>query len=121
MTMSEGPKTFLAGAAIAAHARVKPTAATATDPMEVEEAGLGATDPTIGVALYAAAAGEAVAVELWTSGATKECIAAEAFARGDAVYGAADGKVADTVSGSIIGYAAEAAAADGDIVEVVPV
>jgi len=45
--------------------------------------------------------------------------AAGAFAVGAALYGAAAGKVDDVIAGSIIGYAVEAATADGDIVKII--
>jgi hypothetical protein len=50
------------------------------------------------------------------------CVAAEAFAIYSTLYTAANGKVADTAASTSIPYgiALQAAAADGDIVEVLP-
>jgi len=120
MTTVASPKTFIAGEAIADKLRVTPTAATTSDPIEVSVAGDGATDPTIGVVLYDADAGDEVAVQLWGQGGTIEAVAAGAIGRGAAVYGAAAGKVSTTISGDVLGYAGEAAAADGDIIEIIP-
>lgn len=120
MTTVASPKTFIAGEAIADKLRVTPAAATTSDPIEVSIAGVGATDPTIGVALYDVAIGEPVAVQLWGQGGTTEAVADGAIGRGVAVYGAAAGKVSTTVSGDILGYAGEAATADGDIIEIIP-
>lgn len=54
-------------------------------------------------------------------GSTRKMVAAGAFAKGANIYGAANGKVDDTVNARLIGIAMEAAGADGDIVEIMPV
>lgn len=46
--------------------------------------------------------------------------AAGAFSAGAYLYGAADGKIDDAVSGEVQGIALEAASADGDIIEMLP-
>lgn len=80
----------------------------------------GINDPAIGIAEYAAAAGESVAVRLYGAG-TMQMIAAKVLTTGELVYGAADGKISDVAVGStIVGRALEAAAADGDIIHVAP-
>lgn len=109
---TEGVVTFIAGAALGARLRVKVKAATATDPVEVELAGAG--EQHIGVTEAPAASGQPVAVRMRHHNGTLECVAAGAFARGAAIYGAAAGKVDDAVSGNQLGIALSAAGADGD-------
>jgi len=59
-----------------------------------------------------------VPVILRNAEGTVPMVASAAIAAGVAVYGAASGKIATTVSGAAIGVSCEAAAADGDIIEV---
>ncbi len=54
-------------------------------------------------------------------GTARKYVAAGAFAKGANIYGAANGKVDDAVNARLIGIALEAATADGDIVEIMPV
>lgn len=108
-------RTFTAGAALEARRCVKIKSGTTTTPPEVEYAGAG--EAHIGITEYAAASGALVAVRLNGAG-THEATAAEAFAAGASLYGAANGKVADTASGTALAVALEAATADGDIVEI---
>lgn len=80
------------------------------------------TDLEIGVAqLYSGkssyAAGEAVPVRLFFPSVT--CVASGAFAVGAKVQRTAAGKVDDTGAGAVFGIAAEAAAADGDFVQII--
>lgn len=83
-----------------------------------------ATDNPVGIALYAAAAAETVAVALLNESGSREMIAAGAISAGAKVYAAADGKVQalPVASGTyrLIGIALEAATADGDLIEVLP-
>lgn len=116
MSWNQGPLTFTANGAIPAKRRVKITAGSSTTPPQVELAGLGAADPFIGVTEYAVATGELVAVKGRHLDGFQEVTAAKAIAVGAAIYGAASGKVSDAVSGGVIGYAGEAATADGDII-----
>lgn len=44
-------------------------------------------------------------------------VAAGAISAGGSVYGAIDGKISATVSGSIIGKALEASTGDGEVIE----
>lgn len=71
----------------------------------------------IGVSQAYAASGAAVQLRTHCAGGTFKVTAAGPFSAGATLYGAADGKVDDTVVGSPIYYAMEAATADGDIVE----
>lgn len=84
-----------------------------------------ATTNVVGFNELAAGAADDVAVELVNTSGTVELTAAGAFAVGDKVYAAASGKVqAVPVAGGTyrqIGVALEAATADGDIVEIMPV
>ena len=61
--------------------------------------------------------GELISVKDKKDPGTHICTASEAIAAGAALYGAASGKVSDTVSGPQIGLALEAALADGDQIE----
>lgn len=114
-------QTFYAGEALAAKRRVKintSSPATTTDPPEVVYSDAG--EDYIGVTEYAAASGELVAVKLVNAPGSFEicCDIGSAIGRGTTLYGAADGKVSDTSSGSAQGVSKVAAASDGDIIEV---
>lgn len=105
---NEGPKTFLAGEALAAKRRVKIESGTVTDPPEVVYADAG--DDFIGVTEYAVADGEYVAVKLQNQPGIFEieCLVDSAIARGTVLYGANDGRVSDASSGTAQGIAIEA-------------
>jgi hypothetical protein len=84
-------------------------------------AGVGASDETLEVGTMdvpAFASGDKVAVVLRNCEGTCFMVASAAISAGVAVYGAASGKIATTVSGTAIGISMEAAAADGDLIEV---
>lgn len=115
MSWNEGPMTFTANGAIGAKIRVKLTAGSTTTPPQVEIAGAG--EQHIGVTEYAVATGGLVAVKGRVPGQIVEMMASEAIEVGDPIYGAAAGKVKDTSDGSAIGYAIEAATANGDIIQ----
>jgi predicted RecA/RadA family phage recombinase len=107
-------KSFPASAAIAQFARVK-----------LESGGTvvtaGLAEKEIGTATRAAfAAGDIVPVKLSSAAGTHKMIAIEALAVGARVYTEASGKVQDTAASTSfqVGIAMTAAAADGDIVEV---
>lgn len=117
MSYNEGKRSFTASGAITAHGRVKITSGSTTTPIEVELAGAG--EQHIGVALVAIADGEVGTIQLRGKGGSVEMEAAGAITKGAAIYGAASGTVDDTVSGSAIGYALDAATASGDIIECV--
>lgn len=115
MAFNEGVRTYYAGAAVLANRRVKFTAATTTTPPEVEHAGDG--EEYIGVSEYGVDANDPVSVKLKNHSGTVAVTAGVAFAVGEALYGAADGKVSNVVSGTQQATAHEAATADGDVVE----
>jgi hypothetical protein len=107
-------KTFVADEAIAVHLRVK-----LDSDGRVTVAGL--TDKDIGTAVTPAfAAGEPISVRLRTAAGTHKMVAIEALTVGSRLYTEANGKVQDTAASTSfqIGTALEAAAADGDIIEV---
>lgn len=116
---NERSRAFIAGADLAAKRRVKLKAATTTTPPEVEYAGAG--EAHIGVTEHWADSGDGVSVLLANASGSMEMTASGPVALGASIYGAASGKVDDTVSGSAIGTALEAATADGDVVEILPV
>lgn len=113
---SEGStRTFVAGGAIGDHLRVILTGG------KLAVAGDGATDANneIGqVERQTFADGDEVAVRLRNAPGTRKCVAASAITVGTAVYGAANGRVDDVVSGAIWGIALTAAGAAGDVFEV---
>ena len=114
--INQGPVvTFKAGADLEAKRRIKIKSGTLTDPCEVEYAGAG--EDFIGVTEYAVKSGELVGVRLKYYGGTLEieCTVATAIARGDAIYGAANGMVSDTVSGSTLVTALEAGVSNAHI------
>lgn len=79
-----------------------------------------ATDQSDGITDRAAlTSGDYVAVRLKSAPGTRKMTAAGAITAGDLVYGAADGKV-DTDGFVPEGKAIDAATADGDIIEVMP-
>ena len=120
MSENSGLRTYTASEAIGANIRVKLVAGSVTVPVEVEIAGLG--DQHIGITECAVASGDPVAVRLRTYPGTQEIVAADSFAVGAVLYGAAAGKVTDNSAGAgnAIGQAMEAAGALNDIVEMVP-
>lgn len=104
-----GIKTFVAGEDLEAFRRVKLSSG------EVVYADAG--EEFIGVTISKVSDGGYVGVAMRSAARTYKMVAAGAFALGAVLYGAADGKVDDAVSGTAQGVALEAATADGDIVE----
>lgn len=84
-----------------------------------------ATDIPAGVTQFAAASGDNVTIKHPHDGGTLEVTAGGAISAGADVYAAANGKVTavPTAGGTYlrVGVALEAAAADGDIIEILPV
>jgi len=118
MPWNEGVKTLTAGEDLEAKRRVKIEAGTIQTPPEVIHAGVG--EAFIGVTEYAVKDGQPVAVRLKSASGTFEieCVIDTAIAPGTALYGAADGKVSDAVSGSVQGIALQVASADNEHIEV---
>lgn len=111
-----GFKTFTAGEALAAFRRVYISAA---DTVSYADA----THNGIGVVQEAAASGDQVTVKLeQNSPGTMKMVAAGAVTALATVYGTADGKIDDGAGqGPAVGIALEAATADADIIEVLPI
>ena len=118
MSWSKFP-TFTAGEELLPKRRVKIKAGTTTIPPEVVYADAG--EQAIGITGNGTIA-ITLGVSLQPSNATGtyEGTASEAFAINATLYGANDGKISDTSSGSAIGLAVEAATADSDVVEWMP-
>ena len=108
-------KTFPADAAIGQYLRVHLSSGQVTLS--------GATDQDIGTTRNATfAAAEPVAVCLVSGQGTEKMVAAAAISENAKVYGAASGKISSTqATGAFLrGIALEAASADGDVIEVLP-
>ena len=107
-----GSKAFIAGENLEAFRRVKLSAGSGT---QVEYADAG--EAFIGVSAAKGLIGEMISIDLKHTGRTFKMEANGAIAVGGSFYGALDGKISATVSGSIQGRNLEATAADGEIVE----
>ncbi|MFA5143970.1 MAG: hypothetical protein WC522_07405 [Candidatus Omnitrophota bacterium] len=107
-----GSKAFTAGVVLEPYRRVKLSTGSGS---QVEYAGAG--EDFIGFTAAKADQGASVSVDLRTSGRTFKMTAAGIIAAGGVFYGAADGKISATVSGSIQGKVLEGSGADGEIVE----
>jgi len=118
MSEIKSPITLLTGAAVSAKRLVKLSDGTALHNTATE------TDDPIGVADYAAASGERLAVRLLSEPGTLEITAAGVIPSNADVFAGADGKVSALPAGAgnykKIGIAMEAATADGDIIEILP-
>jgi len=112
-TYNIGARAFTAGEDLLANRRVKIETGTTTSPPEVVYADAG--EAYIGLTASNVSDGDVVTVQVRTFLA----VAAGTFAINATLYGAADGKVSDTSSGTAQFLAMEAATAAGDIVEVV--
>lgn len=106
----------IANAALSKCIRVKLSGSTVV--RNVAAAGVGATDATYGITLDNAASGDPIPVLLLAGAGSVRMTASGAITLNAAVYGAASGKISATVSGNPIGWATEAATADGDIIGV---
>ena len=115
-TWTDGPKTYLAGEDLEAYRRVKIETGTTTTPPEVVYADAG--EDCIGLTLYPVKDGDEVAVQGLAKDGTFLAEAADSFAVGADLYGAADGKVSDTSNGTAYFKALQAAGAAGDVVEI---
>ena len=111
-----GFKAFIANEAITRHTTVKLTGSTG-DHVSVcgsNEANLGFADDTV-------ASGEYLTVKLKNTGGTLKAMAGAAVTVGAALYNQASGKVTSEAGGTQRYVALEAADADGDVIEVLPV
>jgi len=108
-----GSKAFVVNeAVIEPYRRVKLTTGSGT---LVEYADAG--DAFIGVSEARGLLGEMVSIDLKNTGRTFKMEANGAIPVGSSFYGALDGKISATVSGTAQGRNLEATAADGEIVE----
>jgi hypothetical protein len=81
----------------------------------------GIAERGIGEACVDAAVGDVAAVALHSKQGTKKVVAAAAIAKDAIVYTAASGKVSVSASTAFpLGIALEAATADGDVIEIMP-
>src|SRR6056297_1437911 len=114
---TSGPVTFQAGEDLAQYRRVKLKSGSTTTPLEVEYADAG--EDFIGITMDNADDSDLIAVAPLCREGTFLVAAADTFASMADIYGADDGKVSDTASGTAYFKALEAATAAGDIVEVI--
>jgi hypothetical protein len=116
MYTDNGVKTFTAGEALERARRVKLSTGYGN---QVEYA--DAADDYVGVTLEAAASGEPVALKLkGASAGTVEVEASAAITAGVTIYGAADGKVSASSTGTDkFGKALEAASGSGAVIEAI--
>ena len=117
MPYTDGVVTFMAGGALEAHRRVKVDTGGSQAPIDVIYADAG--EAAIGVTEHAAANETPVAVKLFTWGGTMEIEAADTWAVGATIYGAADGKASDSATGSAIGVGKTLCATAAEIIEII--
>lgn len=113
--VDKGYRTFTAGTTMSRGLRVKLTANT------LALAGVGASDNAVEIGTVVdnvLAIGDPANVSLRNRGGTTRMVASAEIAVGVAVYGAASGKIATTVSGNPIGIALEFASGNNSIIEV---
>ena len=111
---NEGIKTFTAGEDLAVHRRVKKSG----DTVVYADAG----EDYIAITEDAASSGDPVACRLKNVSGTVKVVCAGAVAVNSDLYGAADGKVDDAVSGTAQFYSiTEAGSGDGSIIEALPI
>ncbi|MFC1884664.1 DUF2190 family protein [Thermodesulfobacteriota bacterium] len=117
---NEGIRAFTAGEDLEGRRRVKIEAGTTTTPPEVVYADAG--EDWDGVTEYAVSDGEKVSVKLRNAQGTFEieCEVGTAIARGTSLYGANDGKVSETVSGTSQFKSLQAAGASNEHIECLP-
>ena len=111
-----GFKAFIAYEDIDRHLAVKLTSSTG-DYVSVA----GSNEASIGFADETVASGEYVTVKLKNMGGTFKATASAAVTAGAALYNQASGKVSSVSGGTQRYVALEAADADGDVIEVLPV
>jgi hypothetical protein len=110
---STGVQGYTASAAVALYLRVYISAAHTATLAGADNIGIGTVEEP------AFAANDPCSVRLWTAPGTQKMVANGAITAGSSVYAAAGGKIAS--SGAIcIGEAKEAASADNDVIEVLP-
>ena len=109
-------RTFIAGATIAAFSRVNLSGG------ELAAAGLTDADE-VGYVIEDCVDQDAVAVVLRGASGTQTAVANQAISVGALIYTAAAGKVSDTAASTSYprGIALEAAGADGDYIEILPI
>jgi len=101
-----------AAGAVAQFLRVKTPGAIAT---------AGALEQSIGTMDRTCVAAGPCTIRLKSAEGTRKMVAAAAITAGAPVYGAAGGKISSVANPNIEGYALEAAAANNDVIEVLPV
>ena len=107
-----GIKAFVAGEDLEAYRRVKLGASSGTQVVYAD-----AGEAFIGITAAKVVQGDFISVNLKTTGRTFKMVAAGVIAVGANFYGAVDGKISATVSGSVMGKVLEASASDLEVVE----
>lgn len=113
-TVSNSIRSFKAGEALDEYLVVK-----IESDGDVVKAETGTLLPVVGVTTRGAADGETTPISLINGGGTAYVTASEAIAAGDNVFTHTDGKVETSLANATrIGVALEAAADDGDVIEI---
>jgi hypothetical protein len=105
-------KADTASGAVSAFLRVKTPGAVTT---------AGALEQSIGTMDRNCLAAGPCTIRLKTSEGTKKMVSAAAITAGSLVYGAAGGKISSVANGNVAGVALEAASANNDVIEVMPI
>lgn len=108
-----GTRTFIAGAALAAHRRVRLSSGKLAYASDSSTDALGTLQRETFADL------DAASVRKYTDGFSHKMVASEAITAGVAVYAATNGRVASTGT-VLVGLSLTASAADGDYLEVAP-
>jgi len=110
----EGVINLVASEAIEAYRRV-----TLTGDRQVVRAGAGVRG--FGINRDAVASGDVAAIMPFNLGGTLKMVASAAIVQNAVVYGTAVGKIDDAAVGVAVGVALDAATADLDVIEVLPI
>lgn len=118
MSEQASPITCTADIEIAQKLRVKIKTGTTSEPPEVDIAGAGVRG--IGTNEMLVAADKVASINTYNKSGSLEMVANGVVGVGAVVYAAAGGKIGTTAAGDPIGFALQAATADGDIIEILP-
>lgn len=120
MGWHEGPRTFIAGEALAKHRVVRPSATVTGEVTYVADGDVATYDGLLWRTLHAAASGDSVAcVPLHDASRTHTVVASEAVAANAKLYLATTGRLSDTATGNPMAVSITAAGAANEQYEAV--